>query len=60
MVSIIALRSMAIDRAWRTRLSPSAPLKLETMNASTFQPEPSVTCTFELLRSWSSVEIANA
>ena len=36
-VSMMPCRSSAIDRAWRTRTSPNAPSKLETMKASEFQ-----------------------
>src|ERR671933_2778299 len=55
---MVPCRSSAIDSAFRTRTSPRAPLKLDTMNASVAQLGPSVTLTLLLLFSWSSVDSA--
>ena len=54
-VSMYALRSIAIDRAWRTLTSLSAPFRLQMTSASDANDGPAATVSFALALSWSSV-----
>src|SRR5258708_39471506 len=57
---MMPLRLSASDSARRTRTSPSAAEKVDTMNASVDHPGPWYTLTDELCSSWFSVAIPPA